>query len=227
MNNPKSEMVRVLLAEDHTIVRKGLRSLLDGEAGIEVIGEAEDGREAVEKVGQLLPDVVLMDITMPGLNGLEATRQIKKRFPEVRVLILTMHANEEYILQILRARASGYVVKQAAPSELVSAIQAVYRGESFLSPSISRTVIEEYIRQAEATTEKDSYDQLTDREREVLQLVAEGCSNREIAELLQISLKTVETHRANLMNKLDIHSTAELTQYAIHKGVISTNQRNV
>jgi DNA-binding NarL/FixJ family response regulator len=212
--------IRVLLAEDHTIVRKGLRSLLDGEAGIEVIGEAEDGREAVEKVGQLLPDVVLMDITMPSLNGLEATRQIKKRFPEVKVVILTMHANEEYIFQILRAGASGYLVKQAAPTELLSAIQAAYRGESFLSPSISRKVIAEYIQQAEATAEKDSYDQLTDREREVLQLIAEGHPNREIADLLHISVKTVETHRANLMDKLDIHSTAELTRYAIRKGVI-------
>ena len=215
--------IRVLLAEDHTIVRKGLRSLLDGEAGVKVIGEAEDGREAVEKVGQLLPDVVLMDITMPSLNGLEATRQIKKRFPEVKVVILTMHANEEYIFQILRAGASGYLVKQAAPTELLSAIQAAYQGESFLSPSISRKVIEEYIQQAEATAEKDSYDQLTDREREVLQLIAEGHPNREIAELLHISVKTVETHRANLIDKLDIHSTAELTQYAIRKGVISTD----
>jgi len=216
--------IRVLLAEDHTIVRKGLRSLLDGEVGIEVIGEAQDGREAVEKVQQLLPDVVLMDITMPALSGLEATRQIKKRFPEVQVLILTVHATEEYIFQILRAGASGYVVKQAAPNELISAIQAVYRGESFLSPSISKKVIEEYIRQAEAIAEGDSYDQLTTREREVLQLIAEGHSTREIAELLHISTKTVETHRAHLMDKLDTHSTAELTQYAIRKGVIRADQ---
>ena len=216
--------IRVLLVEDHTIVRKGLRSLLDGEAGIEVIGEAEDGREAVEKVQQLLPDVVLMDIAMPGLNGLEATRQIKKRFPEVQVLILTMHANEEYIFQILRAGASGYVVKQVAPTELISAIRAAYRGESFLSPSISKKVIQEYIRQAEAMGEENSYDRLTDREREVLQLIAEGHSNREIAELLHISAKTVQTHRAHLMDKLDIHSTAELTQYAIRKGVISVDE---
>jgi two-component system response regulator NreC len=223
IRNPHSEIrngIRVLLAEDHTIVRKGLRSLLDGEAGIEVIGEAEDGREAIEKVGQLLPDVVLMDIAMPGLNGLEATRRIKKRFPQVQVVILTVHANEEYIFQILRAGASGYVVKQAAPTELLSAIQAAYRGESFLSPSVSRTVIEEYIRRAEATAGEDSYDQLTDRQREILQLIAEGHSNREMAELLHISIKTVETHRAHLMDKLDLHSTAELTQYAIQKGVI-------
>jgi DNA-binding NarL/FixJ family response regulator len=224
IRNPHSEIrngIRVLLAEDHTIVRKGLRSLLEDEADIEVVGEAEDGREAVRMTQRLLPDVVLMDISMSGLNGLEATRQIKKRFPEVNVLILTRHAGEEYILQILRAGASGYVVKKAAPKELVSAIQAVYRDGSFLSPSISRTVIEEYIRQAEATTGQDSYGRLTPREREVLQLVAEGRSNREIAELLHISVKTVDNHRANLMDKLDIHSTAELTQYAIRTGVIS------
>ena len=216
--------IRVLLAEDHTIVRKGLRFLLDSEAGIEVVGEAEDGRQAIEKVGQLRPHLVLMDITMPGLNGLEATRQIKKRFPEVKVLILTVHATEEYILQILRAGASGYVVKQAAVTELVSAIRAVCRGDSFLSPSISREVIEEYIQRVEAIGEKDSYDQLTNRERQVLQLITEGHPNREIAELLHISVKTVETHRAHLMDKLDIHSTAELTQYAIRKGIIRADQ---
>ena len=214
--------IRVLLADDHAIVRKGLRALLEGEAGIEVIGEAEDGREAVQMTQQLLPDVVLMDITMPALNGLEATRQIKQRFPEVKVLILTRHANEEYIFQILRAGASGYVVKKAAPTELLLAIKAVYRGDSFLSPSISRQVVEEYIRKAEAM-EENSYDRLTDREREVLQLIAEGHSNREIAELLHISVKTVENHRASLMGKLNVHGTAELTRYAIRKRVISVD----
>ena len=215
--------IRVLLAEDHTIVRKGLRSLLDGEVGMEVIGEAEDGREAIQMTQQLLPDVVLMDISMPGLNGLEATRQIKERFPEVKVLVLTRHADEEYVFQILRAGASGYVVKKAAPAELILAIQAVYRGDSFLSPSISRKVIAEYIRTAEAM-EENSYDRLTDREREVLQLIAEGHSNREIAELLHISEKTVRAHRAHLMDKLGIHSTAELTGYAIRKGVVSLDE---
>jgi len=214
--------IRVLLAEDHTIVRKGLRALLESEADIEVIGEAENGREAVAKVQQLLPDVVLMDITMPALNGLEATRQIKKRFPGVKVLILTMHADEEYVFQILRAGASGYVVKKAAPTELVLAIEAIYRGDSFLSPSISRKVIEEYIRQAEGVA-KNSYDKLTNREREVLQLIAEGHSTPEIAELLHISPKTVRAHRAHLMDKLNIHSTAGLTRYAIRKGVISSD----
>ena len=215
--------IRVLLADDHTIVRKGLRALLEDEADIEVIGEAEDGREAIRMVQQLLPDVVLMDLSMPGLSGLEATRQIKKRFPEVKVLILTRHANEEYVFQILRAGASGYVVKKAAPTELVLAIQSVYRGDSFLSPAISRPVIEEYIRKAEAMVE-NSYDRLTDREREVLQLIAEGHSSREIAELLHITERTVRTHRGHVMDKLDIHNIAELAQYAIRKGVISPDE---
>lgn len=212
--------ISVLLAEDHTIVRKGLRSLLDAEDDIWVIGEAEDGREAVEKTRKLRPDIVVMDITMPGLNGLEATRQIKQRFPHVQVVVLTMHTAEEYIFRILRAGASAYVVKRAAPSELVSAVRAACRGESFLSPSVSKTVIEEYLQKADAFAGENSYEKLTPREREVLQLIAEGHSNREIAELLCLSVKTVQSHRANLMRKLDIHSTAELTQYAIRKGII-------
>ncbi len=212
--------IRILLAEDHTIVRKGLRSLLDREGGIQVVGEAADGREAVDKVRHLLPDVVVMDIAMPGLNGLEATRQIRKQFPKVKVLILTMHADEEHILQILQAGASGYVVKQDAPEELVSAVQTVDRGDLFLSPSISRTVIQEYIRRAEAMAGRVSYEPLTPREREVLQLIAEGRPPREIAEILRISVKTVETHRAHLMRKLDARSTADLTRYAIRKGII-------
>ncbi len=157
--------IRVLLAEDHTIVRKGLRSLLDAEAGMEVIGEAANGREAVDKVQQLLPDVVVMDIAMPGLNGLEATRQIKKRFPEVKVVILTVHTNEEYIRQILRAGASGYLVKQAAPRELIAAIRAAQRGDSYLSPSVSRKVVAQYVQRAGAVAEQDSYEKLTNRER--------------------------------------------------------------
>lgn len=211
--------IRVLLAEDHTIVRKGLCALLVDEPNIEVIAEAEDGREAVQMAQQLLPDVVLMDFSMPGLNGLEATRQIKRWVPEVKVLVLTRHTDEEYVSQVLRAGASGYLVKKAAPAELVSAIRAVSGGDSFLSPAISRTVIEGYVRQAEATV-KDSYEQLTNREREVLQLIAEGHSSREIAEQLYISENTARTHRANLMDKLDLHSTAELTQYAIRKGLV-------
>ena len=211
--------IRVLLAEDHTIVRKGLRSLLDDETEIEVVGEAEDGQQAIELVQRVQPDVVLMDITMPVLNGLEATRQIKKLFPQVKVVVLTVHSTEEYIFQILRAGASGYVVKQAAVSELVQAIQTVYRGDSFLSPSISRQVVEEYGRRAEAI--EDKYDRLTDREREVLQLIAEGRTNREIAQLLHVTVKTVEAHRAHLMDKLGLRSTAELTRYALRKGMVS------
>ncbi len=210
--------IKVLLAEDHTIVRQGLRSLLDGETEIEVVGEAEDGRQAIEQAQRLLPDVVLMDITMPILNGLEATRQIKKLFPQVKVLVLTVHSTEEYIFQILRAGASGYVVKQAAVSELVQAIQAVYRGDSFLSSSISRRVVEEYGRRAEAM--EDKYETLTDREREVLQLVAEGRTNREIAQRLHVTVKTVEAHRAHVTDKLGLHSTAELTKYALRKGMV-------
>ena len=213
--------IRVLLAEDHTIVRKGLRLLLDAESDIEVIGEAEDGREAIRKVEKLHPNIVVMDIAMPGLNGLEATRRIKKRFPDVEILILSMHATEEYIFQILRAGALGCVVKQSAPSELVSAIKNVWQGELFLSATISKRVIAEFIQRGERTTEQDSHDQLTDREREVLQLIAEGHSNRQIAESLHISVKTVETHRAHVMDKLDIRGTAGLTRYAIRTGIIS------
>jgi len=213
--------IRVLLVEDHAIVCKGLRSLLEGKAEIEVVGEAKDGKEAIEKTQQLLPDIVLMDIAMPILNGLEATRQIKKQLPEVKVLILSMYTNEEYIFHTLQAGASGYLVKQASPAELVLAIHAVSRGEFYLSSSISKEVIKGYIQQEKATGKEENYDKLTTREREVLQLITEDYSNREIAELLYISVKTVETHRAHLMDKLNIHSTVELTKYAIRKGMIS------
>jgi two-component system response regulator NreC len=216
--------IRVLLAEDHTIVRKGLRALLDDETDIEVVGEAEDGRETVRQVERVHPDVVLMDITMPLLNGVEATRQIKAQYPEVQVLGLTRHENEEYIYQLLRAGASGYVVKQAAPAELVEAIRAVSQSETYLSPSINASVVEEYIRQAKAMVKSGPDERLTPREREVLQLVAEGRTNREIAQVLSISVKTVEHHRANLMSKLDLYSAAELTQYAIRTGVIDIDE---
>jgi len=216
--------IKVLLAEDHTIVRKGLTSLLAGEADIEVVGEAEDGQEAVELVERLAPDVVLMDNTMPVLNGLEATRQIKKRFPEIKVLVLTMHTTEEYIQQFLQAGASGYLIKKTAPKELVTAIHAVYRGDSYLSPAISNVIIEGYLHQAAATASEDSYEKLTDRERQVLQMITEGVSNREIAERLHLSVKTVNNHRMNLMDKLNIHNTAKLVKYAIRKGVISLDE---
>lgn len=213
-------MIKVLLAEDHTIVRKGIRSLLDDEAAIEVVGEAENGRDAVAKTEELLPDVVLMDYTMPILNGLEATRQIKKRFPDVKIVILTMHTDEEYVFQFLQAGAAGYLVKQTAPKELMSAIQTVYQGESYLSPSVSKMVIEEFVRQTQATQVESNYEKLTDREREILQLIAEGFSSKDIATQLHISLKTVGVHRTNLMNKLDIHSVPDLVRYAIRKGIV-------
>ena len=194
--------ITVLLAEDHTIVRKGLRSLLDPVVDIEVVGEAENGRDAVEQAEQSNPDIIVMDHAMPILNGLEATRQIKRRQPETKILILTMHTNEEYVFQFLKAGASGYLVKQSAPDELVAAIRAVADGQSFLSPSISKSLIEEFVRQTQEQGTDDSYTLLTEREREVLQLVAEGHTNREIGDELHISVKTAAVHRTNIMNKL-------------------------
>ncbi|MCB0130966.1 MAG: response regulator transcription factor [Caldilineaceae bacterium] len=213
--------ITVLLAEDHTIVRKGIRSLLDAESDIDVVAEAENGRDAVEKAEQIHPDIVVMDHSMPILNGLEAMRQILQRQPDIKVLILTMHTNEEYVFQFLQAGAAGYLVKQSAPGELVAAIRAVYQGQSFLSPSISKAVIDEYVRQAGATAITDSLDTLTPREREVLQLMAEGYTMREIGEQLHISIKTAGVHRTNILQKLHLTSMTDLTRYAIRKGIIS------
>ncbi len=196
------ETIKVVLAEDHTIVRQGLRSILEQHAGIEVIAEAENGREAVRIAEQMKPDVVLMDFSMPGLNGLEATRQIKQRVPDVKVLVLTRHANREYIESILRAGASGYLIKKSAADRLIIAIQSVARGDSFLDPSISRMIIAGYLHPAAGETEGHDV-KLTPRQREVLQLIVEGHPNREIASTLHISVKTVENHRANLMQKID------------------------
>lgn len=212
---------RVLVVDDHTLVRKGLVSILDRDAGIEIVGEAENGREALAKVPALSPQIVLMDISMPDLNGLEATHQMKRRFPEVKVLILTMHADEEYVAQILRAGASGYVLKKAAPAELLMAIHAVSRGDSFLSPSISRTVIAGYIQQTGAMAVQERYSMLTPREREILQLIGEGLSTRLIADRLCISVKTAETHRSHIMEKLELHGTAALIKYAVRKGIVA------
>jgi len=215
--------IKVLLVEDHTIVRKGIRSILEKEPVCEVIAEASDGREAVIKVDQYHPDVVLMDISMPGLNGLEATRQIKERYPEINVLVMTMYETKEHVFQLLRAGASGYLVKNSAPKELVQAIKIVAQGESYLGSTISKTVIDEYVRIATGARKDSDYDTLTDREREVLQAIAEGKSSGEIAAQLHISPKTVRNHKSNLMKKLNIFSVAELTQYAIRKGIIKTD----
>jgi two-component system response regulator NreC len=212
--------IKVILADDHTILRSGLRLILNQERDIEVVGEAEDGRECLKLVEELLPDIVLMDIAMPSLNGLEATRQIKKRFTEVDVLILTAHDTEEYIYQVFCAGASGYLLKKTASKDLVAAIRSVYNGHFFISPSMSKSLIEKYIEKAGKFHKDESFERLTGREREILQLIAEGKSNKEIAEILNIALKTVEVHRAHLMEKLDIHNTASLTRYAIKKGIV-------
>lgn len=211
--------IKVLVADDHTILRQGIKALLDNQAEIEVIGEAKDGREALTLIERLLPDVILMDIAMPGLNGLEATRRIKKKFPKIKVLVLTMYTNEEYVFQILNAGANGYLVKETAFQDLISAIRAVYRDEAFMSPSISKKVINRYtqrVREANDTT----CDILTTREREILQLIAEGSSSKKIAEALFISPKTVETHRTHIMDKLNIHNRTDLIKYAIRTGIV-------
>jgi len=213
--------IRVLLADDHTIVRQGLRSLLDSQEDIEVVGEAENGREAFEKTKQIAPDIVVLDITMPKLNGIEATRQIKKLNPEIKVIVLTVHDSEEYVHQVLQAGASGYLLKESAVSDLVSAINAVKKGDIFLSPTISKVVVKDYIKHTDRERAFDSLDVLTSREREVLQLIAEGHTNREIARLLKLSVKTVDVHRAHIKEKLQIHDTAGLIKYSLRKGLIN------
>ncbi len=213
------EKIRLLLVDDHTILREGIRTLLESQPDFEVVGEAENGRAALALTRQLAPDIVLMDLAMPLLNGLEATEQIRRAYRCVRVLILTMHENEEYIRRALAAGASGYLLKDTSSTELFSAIRAVHQGESILSPAVTRLVIEDYLRWGDIRPEESS-NGLTQREREVLQLIAEGYTNKEIAEILCIALKTVQAHRANLMSKLDLHDKAELIKYAIQKKII-------
>ena len=214
-----TQKIRILLADDHTLLRSGIRALLADQPDIQVVGEAEDGRQAVKLANKLHPNVILMDIAMPLLNGLEATRQIKNTHPEINVLVLTMYDHEEYFRQVLEAGASGYIVKRAAASDLVSAIRAVNNGEAVLSPSITRMVLEDYLRQESSSLESDVV-QLTCREREVLQLIAEGKTSREIAEILDLSIKTIQSHRTSLMQKLDLHDRGDLIKYAIQKKII-------
>ncbi len=211
--------IRILMADDHTMLREGIRSLLEDQPDMQVVGEAEDGRAVVQLAAELQPDVVLMDIAMPRLNGLEATRQIKRDHPRIALLILTMHDNEEYVRQVLAAGASGYVLKRAAASELVAAIRAVHRGEAVLSPAVTRLVLEDYLRR-DGSAGAPASGELTPREREVLQLIAEGYTSKEIAEMLSLSVKTVQAHRTSLMQKLDLHDRGDLIKYAIQKKII-------
>jgi two-component system, NarL family, response regulator NreC len=213
--------IRILLGDDHTVMRQGLRKILESHRDWEVVAEVSDGRDAVQKAATAQPDVAILDISMPLLNGIEATRQIARKVPGVRVLILSMHSAEEYIVQALKAGASGYLLKDAADTDLIRAVAAVAAGKSFFSPAVSRVMLDDYLRHLANRGIADRFDSLSEREREVFQLVAEGHTNKEIAELLFVSPVTVETHRAHILQKLDIHSTAELVLYAVRRGVIS------
>jgi len=211
----------IVLADDHTILREGLRSLLTADPGFEVVGEARDGREAVRSVEKLGPDLILMDLSMPRMSGMEAIREIKKRYPETKIIALTVHKTEEYLLSTLQAGADGFVLKDATHGELITAIKSVMGGKSYLSPAVSEKVIEGYLQGKKSTRSRSTWESLSQREREVLKLIAEGYKNKEIAEDLCISLKTVEKHRANLMKKLDLHNAAALTVYAVDKGLVN------
>jgi two-component system response regulator NreC len=213
--------IRILLADDHTVVRKGLRLLLESQTGFDVIADACDGRETVALAEQHLPDVVVLDVAMPILNGIEAARQISSKFPSTAIVFLSMHSDEGYVLKALKSGARAYLLKDSAEQDLIAAIKAVCEGKAFFSPAISKMLVEDYVRQMRARDVEDSYELLTTREREVLQLLAEGKSNKDIASLLSLSLYTVETHRSNIFQKLNLHSSAELILYAIRKGVIS------
>ncbi len=213
--------IRILLADDHGVVRKGLRFLIERQSGMEVVGEAQDGREAVRLAEELNPTIIIMDIAMPKLNGIDATAQIVKRDPGIGVIILSMHSDEGYLVRVLAAGARGYLLKDSAELDLVQAIQTVVQGKPFFSPQIAQTLLEDYLRQLQQRGLQDSYDLLTEREKEILQLLAEGKSNKEVASLLDLSVYTVETHRANLMQRLNLHSTAEIVLYAVRKRIIS------
>jgi len=215
------EKYHVVIAEDYTILREGLRALLSSNPDFEIVGEAADGREAIQCVERLKPNLVLMDLSMPRMNGVDAIREIKKRSPATKILVLTVHKTEEYILATLKAGADGYVLKDSTQVELMMAIKSVLSGKHFISPGISEKVIEGYLDGRKILKTRTSWDTLTHREREILKLIAEGYKNKKIADLLCISVKTVEKHRANLMQKLDLHNTSALTTLALEKGLIS------
>jgi DNA-binding NarL/FixJ family response regulator len=210
--------IRILIAEDHALVRAGIRSLLGSMHGVEVTGEAVDGREAVAMVADLLPDLVLMDLTMPGLNGLQAIRRLTIEYPSVKVLVLSMHDGEEYVSQAFRAGAAGYLLKDSSAAELELAIHSIATRGSYVSPSISALVIADYVRRDAGRSVAS--DPLTSRQREVLQLIAEGRTNQDMAEILDLSIKTIESHRSQLMERLDIHDVAGLVRYAVRNGVV-------
>ena len=216
-----SQKFQIVIAEDHTILREGLRSLLCSSPNFEIVGEAEDGREAVQSVGKFKPDLILLDLSMPRVTGLDAIREIKRQNAETKVLVLTVHKTEEYILTALKAGADGYVLKDATHTELMIAVKSVLSGKHYISPGISDKVLEGYLEGRETLKTQTSWETLTHREREILKLIAEGYKNKEIADYLCISPKTVEKHRANLMEKLSLHSVQALTTFAIEKGLVS------
>jgi two-component system response regulator NreC len=213
-------IVRILVADDHTLFRQGLRRVLQEQPGWEVVAEASDGAEAVRQAIDLEPDVAILDIAMPRLNGVDATRQIVRRLPNIRVLIVSMYSDEVFISQGLQAGAHGFLLKDSADTDLVRAVTDLVTGKSFFSPAVSKVVLDDYVRQLAARGVTDRFDTLSEREREVFQLVAEGHSNKEIAGVLNVSPGTVETHRARIMEKLDVHSVAEIVLYAVRKGII-------
>jgi len=213
--------IRILLADDHSILREGLRMLLDRQSEFEVVGDASNGREAVEMAGSLEPDVVIMDLAMPGLNGIEATRRIISRNAHTAVVILSMHSDESYILRSLKAGARAFLLKDSLKSDLIDAIRTAVQGKSFFSPKVSQVLKEDYVNELEARGSEDTWELLTDREREILQLVAEGKTNKEIANELNISPYTIDTHRSHILQKLNLHSAPELILYAVRKGIIS------
>ncbi|MBI2832223.1 MAG: response regulator transcription factor [Chloroflexi bacterium] len=215
------EKMRVLIADDHVIVREGLRSLLQAQPDIEVVGEAADGEEAVRKTEELQPDVVLMDITMPGMSGLEATRQIRKDNPNVKILVLTMHESDEYFFKMLDAGVSGYFVKGGSSNELLAALKTISQGDVYLYPTMAKKLLSDYLQRVRAGADKETYDGLTGRERQILKLIAEGRTTQDIADSLVLSGATVQTHRAHIMSKLGLRSRTELIKYAIKHGYVT------
>jgi DNA-binding NarL/FixJ family response regulator len=213
--------VRILLADDHTVMRNGLRLLLERQPHLQVVGEAADGRQAVALSESANPDVVIMDIGMPNLNGIEAARQIVNRNPRTAIAILSMHSDESYVIRALKAGARAYLLKDSAEADLLAAVRALTEGKSFFSPAISKILVEDYMRQLESRGAEDTYELLTTREREILQLLAEGRTNKVVANMLNLSLYTVETHRTHILQKLNLHSVPELILYAVRKGIIA------